>query len=177
MGLRAHDRQQPRERVVPTCLRLGHKLLQPRQPLGAGPRVVDVAETKHHRRQLEEAGGVALGIRRAGPGRQVGVTRAVDEPAAAHGPAAGLALHEQRLDGAVGHNGAHGQGMEQQLDASAERQLVGGALVGPDVIALDVDAAGEGLRLVQAAGGRDALEQLVGDAAHHPPRLAVDVRE
>ena len=65
--------------------------------------------------------------------------------------------------------------MEQQVDAGLEKQRIGGAFEGRRVVGLGVDLAEDEVRLAQAAQGPHALEQVVGDAMHHLPDVAMDV--
>ena len=111
----------------------------------------------------------------AGEVRDVGIARGVDEFARAQGAASGLGLDEHGVDAAVaGVRHARRPGVEQQFDAGAGQQLVGGALVGRDVVAADADAALQPvLRHVEAAEGVDALQQFLGHAAHERLHHAV----
>jgi hypothetical protein len=64
--------------------------------------------------------------------------------------------------------------MEEDAHAGGHQQLVGRAFVGRHVIGAHADAALHAvLRRVEAAQRVNALQQVVGDAAHHLPHLAV----
>ena len=142
----------------------------------AGALGIDVVHAEHQRRIEQPAGRVALFPRRAGPAREVAVARGVHEHTAAHRPAARFRLHDQRVDGVlVVHRHARRKRVKQQLRARAQHQVVGRALVGRHVVGLGLGLAEDQVRRVQSAQGVDALQQFVGDAAHHAADLAVDV--
>ena len=65
--------------------------------------------------------------------------------------------------------------VKQDVDALAEQQVVGRALVGGGVVGLRRDLAEYAVRRVEAAEPVDAREQFVGDAVHDLPDLAVHV--
>jgi hypothetical protein len=99
------------------------------------------------------------------------------EQLCADGPPARACFHQQRGDvlAIVVHRHARGQGMEQQLRAARQQQLVGGALVGRAVVGLGQRAAEDRMRLVQPAQRVDAPQQLVGHAVHHALEIAMHV--
>ena len=147
-----------------------------RGPGLAGGGRIDAVQPEHHGRVEHAAVAVAALERRAGPGREIAVARAVDEDAPDDGGAAGLGLDDQRADGVVGvHHDAGAERVEQDFGAVAEQQIVGRAFVGRGVVGLRLDLAERDMRLVQAAEPVDARQQFVGDAVHHLAVLAMDV--
>ena len=172
--LRAHDRALAREfHAAP--LGVVHQRRDRRPGLAGGGRI-DAVQAEHHGRIEHGAGAVAELERRAGPGGEIAVARAIDEDAADDGGAAGFRLHDQRPDGVVRvHHHAGAERMEQDFGAVAEQEIVGRAFVGRGVVGLRLDLAERDMRLVQAAEPVDARQQLVGDAMHHLAVLAMDV--
>jgi hypothetical protein len=66
--------------------------------------------------------------------------------------------------------------MEQKLRAARGQEIVGGDLVGGVVIGLRHALAGkQNVRRVEPAQPVDAAEQIVGNAVHHLPKLAMHV--
>ena len=113
----------------------------------------------------------------AGEVGEVAVARGVDEHAAAHGDAARFRLDHQRIDrAAVGRpHDAAGERVEERAGAGVGEHRVGRALEGGGVVGLGVDAAEDQVRRVQPAERAHAVEQVVGDAVHDLPDLAVHV--
>ena len=122
-------------------------------PIAASAVVgIDVADPEHRRRKQPAAVPVAEREGHAGAGRKIGVAGAVDEELGANCPAAGLRLDDQRGDAVAVHRGIGCEGMEQELRAAREQEIVGGAFVGRDVVGAHRDAALKPLlRRVQAA--------------------------
>ncbi|KAG0924414.1 hypothetical protein G6F31_019121 [Rhizopus arrhizus] len=119
---------------------------------------------------------VAFFERQPAPLRDVGIARAVDEHAGAHGAAARFGLEEQGVHAAVlGACKAGGQGMEQHLRPAFLHQAVGRALEGRDVVGLGVDLAQDQMRIIQPVHGAHAVQQVVGHAVHDLADVAVDV--
>ena len=113
---------------------------------------------------------------RAGPGREIAVAGAIDEDIGAHRLPAGLGLDHQRVDAAlVMHHHAGAERVEENIDLVALKQIVGRDLVGRGVVGLRQDFAEDQMRRVEPAEAIDALEQIGGDALHHPMHLAMDI--
>ena len=113
----------------------------------------------------------------ARPGEQVAVAGAFDEHAPADGGASRLALDDHGVDQAIGRFGdADREGVEQDLDPGGGEQVVGGDLVGRDVVGLRLDLVREGrVRRVQRIHAVEPAEDVVGDAVHYLAVLAVDI--
>jgi hypothetical protein len=147
-----------------------------RGPGLAGRSRIDAVQPKHHGRVEHAALAVAVLERRAGPGREIAVARAVDEHAADDRGAAGLGLHDQRANAVVLlHHDPGAERVEQDFGVVAEQKVVGGALVGRGVVGLRLDLAERHMRRIEPAEPVDARQEFIGDAMHHLAVLAVDI--
>ncbi len=135
---------------------------------------IDMADAEHGRWKQRAAVAVTELERYAREVRHVGVARAVDKARSAYRLAAGLGFHHQGADAIAFHHHGRGPGVEKDVHPGGHQQLVGRAFVGRHVIGAHADTALHAvLRCVQAAQRVNALKQVVGDAAHHLPHLAV----
>ena len=174
---RPHDGAHARKIEVPLCLRLLHELRDVANGVDGFFRI-DVVDAKHQRRIQQVTVRIAFFERCAGPGGEVAVAGGIDEHAAADGAAPGFGLDQQCVDkGGTFHCRAGGKRVEQQAGARGEQHVVGGALVGGHVIGLRLGLAEDGVRLIQAAEGGDACEQVIGDTVHDAPDVAVHIGE
>ena len=172
--LRPHDGAAAREAEVAGGLGFVHPR-RDRAPGVACSRCIDVADAEHQRR-VEHGAGLAAIHRQSGEVGEVAVARAVDEDAAADGAPAGLGLDQQRFDrAAVAAGDADGEGVEEQLGAGREQQLIGGAFERRGVVGLGADPAEDQVRFVEAAECCHACEQVVGDAVDDTSNRAVHV--
>jgi hypothetical protein len=143
----------------------------------SGALRIDVVDAELGRRIEEVARTVAELVRRAGPRRDVAVAGAVDEHAAAHGGTARLAFDEERIDRALRfHREAHDKGMEKDLHARADEELVGRHLVCRHVVGLRHDLAVQRqVRRIDGIHFLQPLDHLIGDAVNDLAMLAMDI--
>jgi hypothetical protein len=136
----------------------------------------DAVQTKHHR-GIEHAAGIVSDLEaRAGPGREVAVTAAIDKNIREHRLPPGLGLDHQRLDALrIMHHHAGAERMKEDIDLVAIKQIVGRDLVSRGVIGLRQDFPKDQMRRVEPAQTIDPRQQLRRDALHHPMHLAVNI--
>src|SRR5687768_1046867 len=169
VGLRAHDGLLAREAPA-APLGFFHELGNAVPGL-AGLVGVDAADAVHGGGKQHAAAAVAYLVGRAAPGGEVAVAGAVDEDCSGDCAPARLGFDQEVIVG-----GADGEGVEEELDPRLEQQLVGGDLVGRDVVGLRVDAAAHrSVRLGEPVHAPQPLEHVVADAVDHLPVLAVHV--
>ncbi len=147
-----------------------------RPPGIAGFLGIDAVQTKHHR-GIEHAAGIVSDLEaRAGPGREVAVTGAIDKNIRNDRLTPGLGLDHQRVDALrIMHHHAGAQRMKENIDLVARQQIVGRDLIGRGVIGLRQDFPKDQMRHVEPAQTIDPRQQVRRDALHHPMHLAMNI--
>ncbi len=145
--------------------------------VAAHSRGVHAADAEHGRRVHHVVPTRALLEGRAGQRGQVAVASAVDEGLRQHRVAARSGLDQRGVDGRrTVHDEADDPGVEQQLRAAAQHQIVRRHLERGVVVGLRGDLAAEQrVRLLEPAQALHAIEQVVRHAVHHSLDVAVHV--